>query len=223
MLVIRSQLNGNVRQRPTSFMNSDYRTSARAYLQRARRELASNDLSRWFYAAFELRAGIEARLQEYLENQEHVPEGRKSDWQIARLGASVTKAFASNSVARVQITGGGVGADIITLYYTPVSPELQKLAQQLGDYLHASQYREPGDPWWSSLRTTVEVGCHLLEEATVGTLLGPPLINTKTGRLHLPLELLPGSKASDFGSVGDNGVLDIRYFDNLADARGDAA
>jgi hypothetical protein len=202
-------------------MAQDYGTSAKAYLVRALRELRSEDVSRLFYAAFELHAGIEARLREYLENQDHVPDGRKKDWQVARLGASVAKAFSSNSVARVQIRRPGV--DTITLLYTPVSSELQLIAKRLGDYLHAGEYRAPDDASWGTLRTTIEIGCHLLEDATAGTLLGPPLINTTTGHLHLPMELPPGREASDFATIGDKAELDIRYFDNLADARGDAA
>lgn len=198
----------------------DYGTSAKAYLVRAWRELKSDDASRCFYAAFELRAGIEARLREYLENQDHVPEGRKKDWQIARLGASVAKAFNTTFVARVQIKRDG--REAITLLYTPVSSELQAVAKRLGDYLHAGEYRPPDDEWWGSFRTTIETGCHLLEDATSGTLLGPPLINKESGRLHLPMELPLGSQASNFAGVGDEAELDIRYFEDLGDARDDA-
>lgn len=200
-----------------------YGTSARSYLARARTELASGDPSRLFYAAFELRAGIESRLQEYLESHEHVPEGRKRDWQIAKLGQSVTDAFSTDAVARVQIRERRGNRIRYTFFYTPVPEELQRLGKRLGDYLHSIPYRPPGDPWWSSFRTSVEVGCHLLEEATEGTLLGPPLINKKTGNLHLPMEVPAGKVAADFAVVGDEVILDVRYFPTLADARGDAA
>jgi hypothetical protein len=126
-------------------------------------------------------------------------------------------------VARVQIRerkGDGVRA---TLFYTPVSSELQQLGKRLGDYLHAGPYRPPEHAWWSSFRASIDVGCHLLEDATEGTLLGPPLVNKKTGRMHLSMELPPGKTAADFASPGDDVLLDIRYFDTLAGARGDAA
>lgn len=200
-----------------------YATSARDYLARARHELASDDASRLFYAAFELRAGIESRLQEYLESHEHVPKGRKRDWQIARLGRSIAEAFTSDSIARVEIRDRRGNRVRHTLYYTPVPNELQQLGKRLGDYLHSIPYRPPEDPWWSSFRTSVEVGCHLLQDAVEGTLLGPPLVNKRTGQMHLPMELPFGTTAADFAVIGDDVVLDVRYFHTLADARGDTS
>jgi hypothetical protein len=48
-------------------VTDDYGISSRDYLARARGELVSGRPERLFYAAFELRAGIEQRLHEYLE------------------------------------------------------------------------------------------------------------------------------------------------------------
>ena len=201
----------------------DYGTSAHSYLLRAQRELASGEPDRLFYAALESRGGIEARLQEYLECQQHVPDGRKRDWQIARLGASVSQAFGVDKVARVQIREQSNGVIRHTFFYTPVTGELQKLGKRLGDYLHAVPHRALEDEWWASFRMAVEIGCHLLEDATAGNLLGPPLLNKKTGHMHLPMELPSGLTASDIAVRGDSVVLDLRYFETLADARGDAA
>src|SRR3990172_5764293 len=114
---------------------TSYGTSGRSYLLRAQRELATGEPDRLFYAAFELRAGIEARLQEYLECQEHVPDGRKRDWQTARLGASVSQAFGVDKVARVKIRDQRAGVTRHTFFYTPVTAELQQLGKRLGDYL----------------------------------------------------------------------------------------
>jgi hypothetical protein len=200
-----------------------YASSASSYLSRARRELESGAVDHLFYAAFELRAGIEARLQEYLENADDVPSGRKRDWRIAILGISVDRAFAFSKVARVQIREAASRAVRVALFYTPVSKELQKLGMKLGDYLHAVPFRPPEDEWWGRLRTNVEVGCHLLEEATFGQLLGPPLQNKRTGLLHLPMELPPGKSAADITVKGESVVLEISYHESLADARGDAA
>lgn len=60
-----------------------YTVTAACYLDRARAELASDDPARLFYAAFELRAGIEARLKEYLEHALDVPKKQKREWAIA--------------------------------------------------------------------------------------------------------------------------------------------
>ena len=55
----------------------DYRIHSRDYLQRARKRLDSGTPDALFHAAFELRCGIEARMQQYLEAQEHISESLK--------------------------------------------------------------------------------------------------------------------------------------------------
>jgi hypothetical protein len=203
---------------------TEYDIGARAYLARAVAELARGEQARMFYAAFELRAGIEARLQEYLKHWDHVPSGRKRDWRIAQLGETVKKWLQVERVARVQLLQRRSREPIATFYFTPVSPELRTLGERLGDYLHAQRERQlSSDPWWHSFRTTLEVGCNLLSEATLGTLLGPPLINQSTNESHLRIESPPGEPRLAVPTAGDEFLMDIRYFDSLADARGDAA
>ncbi len=206
-------------------MLQQYGVSSRDYLQRAKRNLrAADDPSGLFYAAFELRSGVEARLQEHLEPHSHVPDRRKKDWRVPRLGKTAEKAFKLGSkVARVQFLDEGTRNVLSTHFYTPVTPELRKLAQKLGDYLHAAKLHPPGDAWWANFRTNLEIAAKLLEEATFGVLLGPPLLNKKTGRLHLPMELPHGAPKPPALEVGASTLMDIRYFDSLADARGDAA
>ena len=200
-----------------------YGTTGGSYLRRAQRELLSGDDERLFYAALELRAGIEARLKEYLKHAQDVPSGRKRDWQIAKLSLSVAKAFRFQRVARVRILDAHSKKVRATVFYTPVSDPLKALGERLGDYLHALDYRPPTSDWWGSFRTTVEIGCKLLEESTFGQLLGPPLRNKATGLTHLPLVVPDGMSAADFGSKGEEVIIDIAYFESLADARGDAA
>jgi hypothetical protein len=204
-------------------MDEEYRVHARAYLDRARTALSAGTATHLFYAAFELRAGIEVRLQEYLEHQSHVPSGRKRDWQNSKLGATASKAFQLERVARVRILAPGSVKPLWTVFYTPVTPELQVLGERLGVYLHAQRDQAVLDPsWWGTLRTTLEFGCALLSEATAGTLLGPPLINRATGQMYLPLELPDSEEPPIVPKVGASHVLDVAYFDSLADARGDA-
>lgn len=203
--------------------NLVYTVSASSYLSRARAELGSSDTARLFYAAFELRAGIEARLQEYLEHGLDVPKKQKQDWAIAKLGLSVDRAFRFDRVARVEIRERKSGKLLLRVFYTPVSKELRKLGEKLGDYLHATKFRESTDSWWGEFRTKIEVGCHLLEEAVEGNLLTPPLRNRKSGETWLPMTLPAGVTASDIGLKGNEYLLDFQYFTSLADARCDTA
>ena len=197
--------------------------TAACYLRRSRTELASGDTARLFYAAFELRAGIEARLQEYLEHALDVPKRQKCEWAIAKLGLSVDRACQFEKVARVEIRDRESGTLLLRVVYTPVSKELRKLGARLGKFLHAIEFRDPRDEWWGILRTTLEVGCHLLEEAVEGELLGPPLMNRKTGETWMPMNVPEGVVVSEVFKKGSEHFLDVRYFASLADARDDGA
>jgi len=112
--------------------------------------------------------------------------------------------------------------------YTPVTPQLQNIAERLGNYLHASnKSHPPQDAWWADFKTLLNLGGDLLGEATVGTLLGPPLVSRKTGKGKVIIELLdgqdPGTSIASFGAPGRRVRVDVAVFNSLADARGDAA
>ena len=77
-----------------------YAPSSRSYLGRAQREHQGGDPERLFYAALELRAGIEARLKEYLEHAYDIPEKQRRKWRIASLDLSISKAFGFRQFTR---------------------------------------------------------------------------------------------------------------------------
>ena len=52
--------------------------------------MEQNDTQYLFYAAFEIRCGIEARMQEYLDVQEHVSKGVKKEWNLTKLSNSIS-------------------------------------------------------------------------------------------------------------------------------------
>jgi hypothetical protein len=72
-----------------------YRSDSRSYLARALGFLKKGRAEDLFYAAFELRCGIEARLQEYLEVQGHLSKKQKQGWRIADLGNKASRAFST--------------------------------------------------------------------------------------------------------------------------------
>ena len=119
-------------------MTESYGVSAQAYLARAEARLASSRCEELFYAALELRAGIESRMQEYLQEQRHISKKKKKGWQIAKLGRNIEHAFRlGDKVAEITITESESKAPIAVLYYTPVKSTLKKKAERLGYYLHA--------------------------------------------------------------------------------------
>ena len=67
--------------------------SSRDYAARARARLDEDSHASLFYAAFELRCGIEARLQEYLHAQRDVSKKAKKGWRPAVLGQQLERRF----------------------------------------------------------------------------------------------------------------------------------
>src|ERR1043165_8534857 len=150
----------------------DYGIRSNAYLFRARHRLDENTSDALFYAAFELRCGVEARMREYLEDQEHVSRKKREGWQIAALAATIKQTFSLGELGARYTFYRGFSL-IGTLEYRPVLPATQAAAERLGDYLHAQRaYR---DPWWVQLRTFLESTYRGLEWSVRGELLGPPL------------------------------------------------
>lgn len=203
----------------------DYPVSARAYLQRARDLISDGSPASFFYAAFELRCGVEARLKEYLEPHDHIPEGRRTEWRVTNLHRTTQAVFQlADQISRVRITRAGHGSPIATLFYTPVSTRLRALAERFGNYLHAqSEYRSPDAPFWANLRAELDEAVHLLTEATTGTLLGPMLRKSGTKQANMPVELLPddpqnATALKDLKGVDDL-LIEVRYFPDLISAQ----
>jgi hypothetical protein len=157
-------------------MSEAYRISSRDYLGRAEKRLSEGSLESLFYAAFELRCGIESRMQEYLEVWEHIAESKKKGWRIADLGKNIEREFRiGDKVVRWAVRDKATGALIVCFYHTPVTRELRTLGEKLGNYLHSmKKLRSEDDPWWAVVRRTLSETVTGLRTANVGTLLGPP-------------------------------------------------
>ncbi len=112
-----------------------YGMSAHDYLKRAESCLQQNDPRHLFYAAFELRCAVEARMQQYLECWDHVSKKQKQGWEINRLGSATERAFKTGDrVMRWRVEDEHTGETLVVLYYTPVTKKLQSNAKRLGDY-----------------------------------------------------------------------------------------
>lgn len=206
---------------------SEYRIGSRDYLDRARAQLSSDTEQGLTYAALELRCGIEARLQEYLEPHNHVALGRKTEWRVGKLHNSAQAAFQlGDTVARIRIIEEANGRLILTVFYTPVTTRLKDIAERIGEFLHVPKRFSPSDDaMWAQMRTIVREGIELLETATYGTLLGPMLRNPASSETSLPMELVPEHPevAKTIQELRDKKlIVQVRYFPDLASALDDA-
>jgi hypothetical protein len=205
---------------PATITFMHYYADSRSYLQRARARLDEKNEEAIFYAAFELRCGIEARMQEYLGAQSHISKSKKSGWKIAKLGKTIERAFKlGDRIARIIITDSSTNETLQTLYYTPVTLSLRKSGQQLGDFLHAIQdHRKLDDLWWKSRRSFLESIYAELEKSNSGTLLGPPIVNPK-GEIQLQVENgINGAGIANqqkLSYVGRKVVMKVDYIDTF--------
>lgn len=197
----------------------EYRRSSRDYLARARARLAENGRVSLFYAAFELRCGIEARMSEYLTVWDHISKKKKKGWRVAELARNVEEAFKTgNKIVRWAVHEEDSGELIVCFYYTPVTSQMKKAAERLGNYLHAmKKYRSAHDRYWERLRKELEDIAAQLELANKGTLLGPPLVKQGTGQVDMKCELPPEVDTDAVMKRMRNKKIkvNVSYLDNL--------
>jgi hypothetical protein len=193
-----------------------YNVDAKSYLRRARERLDENMFESLFYAAFELRCGIEQRMREYLEFQEHVSNKKKQGWRIPDLGKTIEKAFKGfDKIARVTFADSSRKNIYCILYYTPVTTELKIIAGKLGDYLHSRLiYKNFDDPWWHEFREQLEAAYKELKFSCFGNLKGVPLLHPD-GQVIMPMSADDSTMVlKDFG-VGDTFSVKVEYLDEL--------
>ena len=207
--------------RPKQPVDNTYGVTSRDYLARARRQLNTRRADALFYAALELRSGIESRLQEYVEASAFVTKQRIHGWQIAKVAKGLERAFKlGDKIVQLTIRDRQRRRPSITLYHTPVSARLRGMGERLGDMLHAlKKFRSPSDPWWSDSRAYLEDVYEQLRLATIGTLLSPMLLNRATGQATVVSEV-PGSADPEavmraFVSHGDDLLITVKYRDRL--------
>ncbi len=194
-----------------------YGFSAREYLFRARKCLAQEDPSCLFYAAFELRCGVEVRMREYLESWDHVSNKQKKGWQIASLGNATLEAFKTDRYQRWKLSEPQTQTVVSVHYYTPVTSSLQKNAEKLGNYLHSQTRHIPaGSEWWGSFRSLLEEMEKQLTVATSGTLLGPAML-MEDNQILMSARLPPVYNPKEFVELQHRSIIDVDYLDELPD------
>ncbi len=199
-----------------------YRISSRSYLTRAKKQITNNSLESLFYAAFELRCGIEARMQEYLYIQEHISKKKKKGWRVLDLGNNIESAFKTGDKV-IILTFYNIESkeQIISLFYTPVTSSLKKNAQKLGNYLHAKQeHHDPNHKWWSDFRELIITTIDDLYIATSGLLLGPPIYNKSTKKVDIKIDLDTDDESryiiEKITQLGNVISFEVNYLDSLS-------
>lgn len=170
-----------------------YAAGAKAFLVRASEHLeifeSDNSVENFFYAALELRFGIEARLNEYLAaTLKSIGKDSKniSDYVASKL---LKRLLAINpdagSESTYQVTNEQSGHSL-AWSYTPVTPRLASIHGQLGELLHYKFFtnnkywyiKKPmgGNPYWSiaDYIPLLKEGIHELGKAASGQLLANP-------------------------------------------------
>jgi hypothetical protein len=157
-------------------MEEPYDATSFGYLRQARLRLADETNEALFYAAFELRCGIEAKLQEHLDVLDDLAKHKKQGWKIKQAGHEIEKAFATgHKVIEYRIVGEGEKFSF-SLFYTPVTPRTQKAAERLGELLHAMRLSRANDErWWNRTRSFLVETADALTDVNRGTLSGPIL------------------------------------------------
>lgn len=151
----------------------DSPVSAISHLGRAKQLLKTGDKANLFYAALELRCGVEARLKEHAAVAVGVSKSQLAEYQIRKLSKTVRDAFGLGDtflLVFLELADGRIGQFL----YAPVTTQLQAIASRLGDYLHALPHdRVAAADFWTELRSQLTEGCGLLELACTSELLRP--------------------------------------------------
>lgn len=189
-----------------------YDVLSRSYLQRARERLDEKTTEGLFYAAFELRCGVEVRMVEYLEAQEHLPKRKKKGWQIEKLGRNIQRAFRlGDRIIQLMFVDPKKGNIVYSLFYTPVTSTLQREAKKLGEYMHGLA-ESPTREKLITIRGFLERVYTHLKVANTGTLLGRPLVKPN-GRWQLYVE--DESILAEINKLDPKTTIRAKFLDEL--------
>ena len=172
----------------------NYNIDSRSFLIRAKENLKIFDESQnpqfFFYAALEIRTGIECRLYEYILaslKQNHLELNKIKEYSASKLLkrlASINIDALQNCKMLFSIEGNNVSS---LLEYTPVTQRLASYHGMLGELLHYKFFKNNTNWYYkimlydkyhdksiSDYRVFLQTVLNEFEECTRGTLLSPP-------------------------------------------------
>lgn len=162
-------------------------------------------------------------MKEYLDVWTHISNKKKRGWKIADMHRNLEQAFRTgDKIVRWSVLDSESGELSICLYHTPVSADLRKDAQLIGNHLHSmKKFRGPGDEWWDKLRADLASTSNRLDSAVAGTLLGPPMMKDGTNEIDMKVEIPPHCNADEImarmGGKGKEMTIKVAYLDSLPD------
>ncbi|WP_022673636.1 hypothetical protein [Novosphingopyxis baekryungensis] len=199
-------------------MRDDYKVTDRAYLARCRGWIIEGRKAGLFYAAFELKCFLEAKLGEYLENWEGRPLKKVQVHRIKDNVKSLAKQNTMPDIVRMVFTNE-IGLSE-TYFHTPVPVPLIDYATKTLDGLRHAQtrYRKPDDIWWQETRNALIENYRRAWFASRGTAPVPPLWRPEDGRGEMPFTFLfpddePPSQLFEDSKPGDSYNVEISYLD----------
>ena len=196
-----------------------YKIGTRDFLFRARMRLDENNPESLLHAALELRLGIEARLQTYMDVIEDLPNKKRKGWRMSDIDKNLENTFKKgNRIVEIMVIDDVSGKPMAVFYYTPVSKDLIKKGERIGDLLHAKKIHiTQTDDWYTKTKHFLEDIYTDLEKANKGTLLGPPFYNPSQGNFDLSIELYDGYNPKEIveriGSPGTKIKMNVAYPD----------
>lgn len=197
-----------------------YPTAAQSYLRRARDRILEGTTASLFYAAFELRACIEARVVEYAETLPHIKGKKITSWQLAKAKLALQRAVPDRRYTVMTIK---IGDAQHTVAHTPIPNDVWKNVGKLGDYLHYRHDFDDGDR--EHLLALAHLVLTVYKDAWIacrGDLIGPLLGRGKPGSQVTTLIRLDSPDALAFNEIIKKAVAEetpaimgIEYPDEL--------
>ncbi|MDP3610189.1 MAG: hypothetical protein Q8R74_14060 [Methylophilus sp.] len=169
-----------------------YPTNSIKFAARARELFESDSRANHLYAALELRLGIEARTQTYIQTNDQISKEIKNGYHAGKLTKALKATHSDGKfVAKISFQIDSDKQIVRSSYhFIPLSENLLGIYNKLGDFLH---YKENGhsfeDAWWDKLKLLLNSGIRDLEVCSNGGLLGVPIWQKSTGQINVKLEL----------------------------------
>jgi hypothetical protein len=187
-----------------------YKTSVEDYIERISTLRRTGDDASLLYAALELRCGIEAKLRENVWQLKSANKTQRREYKASKLGKTIEESFKSgDNMMLLSVICEQLNI-CVQLKYFPVSSRLQKIHDELGDFLHHPLWKEKEvERWWERLRALVKEGYGELQIAAAGELLVMP-VNT-AGEWHLAVKLDPEDPRRPILEEIFNGAYQYRF------------
>lgn len=164
-----------------------YGTLTQDFADRASELLAQRSRASILYAALEVRMGVEARLQSYVQANDEVALSLKKGWEIPKLFKGLEKTL-SNSSQVVELGVSLGSAPPVLFHFIPVSARLRSHAARFGGALHVTADSHGDDRWWVDLEKAVEEALQDLKVCARASLLGVPLLDPRADQIHTKFE-----------------------------------